>query len=140
MMSVKTVFSQETEIYADKNIHFKNGLLLIEEKKYLAAQEEFELLFNQNKLAEDNEAYILKMYASYYYAFSSYKLELPNAERLYTNFLNDFHNNFLRNKAYYDLGNLYFDKNKTIDAIRVFEKIDASELSKEEKQNFWFDK
>lgn len=138
LVCVNSLYAQETEIFADKNIHFKNGLLLIEEEKFLAAQEEFELLYNQNMKADDNDAYILKMYASYYYAFSSYKLELPNAERLYKNFINNYHNSFLRNKAYFDLGNLYFDKNKTMDAIKSFEKIDVNSLSKEEKHAYKF--
>lgn len=130
--------AQETSFYAEKNIHFKNGLLLIEEQKYAAAQKEFELLYQQTKAAVDNDQYTLKMFAEFYYAYSSYKLEFQNTEKLFKNFINNYHNSSLRTKAYFYLGNYYFGINKTNEAIANYQKVDAKELTNEEMLEFKF--
>jgi TolA-binding protein len=132
------LMAQETSIYADKNIHFKTGLQLIEEQKYLAAQNEFELLYQQNKKALDNDQYVLKMHAEYYYAFSSYKLSFPNTERLFKNFINNYHETNLRSKAHFHLGSYYFETNKSKEAIEQYELVNTKDLSKAELLEYKF--
>lgn len=130
--------AQETSIYTERNVHLKNGLLLIEEQKYSAAQKEFELLFLQTKSATDNDAYTLRMFAEFYNAYCSFKLENQNIERLFKNFINNYHETNLRSKAHFYLGNYYFKNNKISEALSNYEKVDAKELTNQEMIEFKF--
>jgi TolA-binding protein len=139
LLSVSSLIkAQETTVYAEKNIHFKNGLMLIEEKKFSAAQQEFELLYNYVKKPLDNDQYTLKMYAEFYYGFCSYKLKKPNTERLFLNFINNYHETNLRSKAHFYLGNHYFENNKTKEAIEQYEKLNVMDLEKSERIEYRF--
>lgn len=121
--------AQETEIYTERNIHLKKGLELLDDKVYLAAQKEFELAFNQTKKTLDNDQEIINIISEYYYAFCAYKLEQPNTELLYVQFINAHHESDFRRKAYFDLGNYFFNQNKTADALKWYEKVDKKDLS-----------
>lgn len=121
--------AQETEIYTERNIHLKKGLSLIDDMVYLAAQKEFELAFNQTKEPLDNEQEIINIMSEYYYAFCAYKLEQPNTELLYVQFIKAHHESDYRRKAYFDLGNYFFAINKTADALKWYEKVDKKDLS-----------
>lgn len=124
--------AQETEIYTERNIHIKKGLEMIDDKVFLAAQKEFEFVFNQTKKQLDNEQIILNIISQYYYAYCAYKLDQPNTELLYTQFIKADHESKYRRMAYFDLGNYFFANKKTSEALKWYEKVDKSDLSNED--------
>ncbi len=132
MFSVFVLKAQETAIYSERNLHFKNGLELIDEKIYLAAQKEFEIAHKQTKDLLDNEQEVINIMSEYYYAFCAYKLDLPNTELLYKNFIKAHHETEYRRLAYFDLGNYFFNKKQTSEALKWYEKVDKSDLSRED--------
>ncbi len=131
-------FSQETEIYTERNVHLKKGFELMELKNYQSAQTEFELAFQKDKHQLDNEQLVLNDMAEYYYAFCAYKMDMPNTEILYKNYIKKHHETPYRRKAYFDLGNYYFSHKNTIEALKWYEKVDREDLSNEELMIYKF--
>lgn len=133
-----TLSGQETTIYQNSDELFQEGMFLIEQEKYLAAQEVFEQMRDIPYQPSDNKSYLSHLTASYYYAYSSYKLGLPNTEKLYIKFLNDFHESSYSKKAYFDLGSYYFAQKKTAEAIKYYKLVDSKDLTREEKVLYQF--
>jgi len=130
--------AQETEIYTEKNIHIKKGLELVELKNYQSAQTEFEIAFNETKSHLDNYQLVINDMAEYYYAFCAYKLDQPNIEILYKNYIKNHHETAYRRKAYFDLGNYFFEHKKSAEALKWYEKVDRDDLSNNELLHYKF--
>ena len=133
-----TSYAQETEIYTERNTHFKAALVHLDSKNYFSAQKEFELAFQETKAHLDNEQKIINNISAYYYAFCAMKLDMPNTELLYLNYLNSEHETEYRKRAYFDLGNYYFSKKKTEDALKWYEKVEKEDLSNEDLMTYKF--
>ena len=133
-----SIWAQETQFYIDKNKHLKDGLSLIDQALYAPAQLEFELLKREVAEAADNNEYTLNMFADFYYAYCAAHLNQANTELLFTRFVEAYHETTLRNKAYFELGNFYFRKNKTTNALEWYEKVDTRELNNDELIAFKF--
>ena len=133
-----SINAQETEIYTERNVHIKRGMEFLELKNYQSAQTEFELAYQQAKHQLDNDQIILSDIAEYYYAFCALKLDMPNTENLYINYIKNHHETSFRRKAYFDLGNYYFSKRKTQQALKWYEKVDRDDLSNEDLLHFKF--
>ena len=133
-----SIWAQETQFYIDKNKHLKDGLSLIDQALYAPAQLEFELLKREVAEAADNKEYTLNMFADFYYAYCAAHLNQANTELLFTRFVEAYHETTLRNKAYFELGNFYFRKNKTTNALEWYEKVDTRELNNDELIAFKF--
>lgn len=138
LVPLSFLIGQETSYYAEKNKHLKEGLSLIDQKLYAPAQLEFELLEKEVVAATDNDQYTLKMFADFYYAYCAAKLGQGNTELLFTRFIEAYHETTLRNKAYFELGSYYFRKNKTVNAVKWYEKVDTKELSNDELIEYKF--
>lgn len=131
-------FAQETEIYTERNVHIKKGLEQVALKNYQSAQVEFELAANEVKSKLENDQVVVSDIAEYYYAYCAYKMDMPNTELLYLNYIKNHHETAYRRKAYFDLGNYYFEKKKTADAMKWYEKVDRDDLSNEDLLHFKF--
>lgn len=137
-LTFSTTNAQETSFYAPENEHLQKGLNLVDQKLYAPAQLEFELLKKDVKKATDNDQYTLTMFADFYYAYCSAKLDLPDAELLFTRFVEAYHHTTLRNKAYFELGNYYFRQNNSVDALKWYDKVDTKELTNDELITYKF--
>jgi TolA-binding protein len=133
-----SAFAQETEVYTERNVHIKKGMEHMELKNYQSAQTEFELAANEAKLKLANHQVVLSDIAEYYYAYCAYKMDMPNTELLYLNYIKNHHETPYRRKAYFDLGNYYFEHKKTTDAMKWYEKVDRSDLSNEDLLQYKF--
>ena len=135
---LSTIIAQETEIYTERNIHIKKGIELLEQKNYQSAQVEFELAFNETKDYLENDQRIINDMAEYYYAYCAYKLDIPNTVLLYKNYIKRHHETAFRRKAYFDLGNYYFEHRNSAEALKWYEKVDRSLLSHSELLQYKF--
>ncbi|MFT4970196.1 MAG: TolA-binding protein [Chitinophagales bacterium] len=138
LIQINVLIGQETSYYAEKNKHLKEGLSLMDQKLYAPAQLEFELLNKELQEANDNDEYTLHMFADFYYAYCAAKLGQGNTELLFTRFIEAYHETTLRNKAYFELGSYYFRKNKTVNAVKWYEKVDTKQLSNDELIEYKF--
>ena len=138
LISCLPLKAQETSFYSEDNKHLKSGLSLIDQRLYAPAQLEFELLKKELLGVVDNEEYNLNMYADFYYAYCAALLDQADAELLFTRFIEAYHHSTLRNKAYFELGSYYFRKNKTIEALEWYEKVDTKELTNDELVEYKF--
>ena len=137
-ISLSQLQAQETTFYMPENDHLQKGLNLVDQKLYAPAQLEFDLMKKDAKKATDNDQYTLNMFADFYYAYCAAKLDLPDAELLFTRFIEAYHHTTLRNKAYFEIGSYYFRKNKSVDALKWYEKVDTKELTNDELIEYKF--
>jgi TolA-binding protein len=138
LWSILPLKAQETSFYSEDNKHLKNGLSLIDQRLYAPAMLEFDLFKKELLGSTDNVGYTLNMYADFYYAYCATMLDQADAELLFTRFIEGYHHSTLRNKAYFELGSYYFRKNKTIEALEWYEKVDTKELTNDELVEYKF--
>lgn len=130
--------AQETTFYAEKNIHLKKGLNLVDQELYAPALKEFQWLKEEMQHSTDNHQYTYLMFADFYTALCAARLGNTDAELLFTRFIEAYHHTSLRNKGYFELGNYYFAQNNSEDAIKWYEKVDTKLLSKEDATQYKF--
>ena len=138
LVQLEVLFAQETSYYAEKNKHLKEGLSLIDQQLYAPAQLKFGRMTKALKGVIDNDSHTLVMFANYYYALCAAKLGQDNTELLFTRFIEAYHETTLRNRAYYELGSYYFRKNKMVNTVEWYEKVDTKDLTNNELIEFKF--
>ncbi len=136
--SYTNLYAQETTIYTEQNKHLKRAEELLSKKLYLPAMEEVKALKNQAALTTDNNRYTLMMFADFYEGLCAARTQEKNAELLFTRFTENYHNTSLRNKAFYELGNYYFNRNNSKRALDYYEKVKNKLLSNEEFTQYNF--
>lgn len=138
LIGFSTLKAQETTFYAEKNRHLKKGLNLVNQELYAPALKEFQWLKEEMQHSTDNHQYTYLMYADFYAALCAARLNNPDAELLFTRFIEAYHHTSLRNQGYFELGNYYFNQNNTNEAIKWYEKVDTKQLPKEDVTQYKF--
>jgi tetratricopeptide (TPR) repeat protein len=126
-------FSQQSIVDANVITDFNNALNLYNNKAYAAAQKTFEKV---NKTAEKSSS--LKADASYYDAMCAVKLNQTNADEKILTFVEENPTSNKKNKAFFNVGNYYFDNNKASYALKWYKKVNEDLLSKESQKELNF--
>ncbi|MGV6846325.1 MAG: tetratricopeptide repeat protein [Lutibacter sp.] len=124
-------FAQKTDL--PKSNDYQEGIQLYNNNLYLAAQEKFKQVISKSNLNDDNYEN-----ASYYYAYSAIKLNQPKADELMQNFVKSYPTNSLRNTAFIDVGNFYFNQAKYAYAAKWYSKVNTNNLTTSELNDFNF--
>jgi TolA-binding protein len=119
------LFAQKTEINQRLEEHYHRGVELFEKKLYGAAIEEFQYFLNSQKSGQVAEN------AQLYELLCELRLLHQNADEKLREELKENPENSLNNLAYFEMGNFYFEKRKYKNAIRYFDKVNVSTLSKD---------
>lgn len=138
LVQLDALVAQETSYYTEKNKYLKEGLSLVDRQLYAPAQLKFGLMAKALKGVIDNDRHTLVMFADYYYALCAAKLGQDNTELLFTRFIEAYHETTLRNRAYFELGSYYFRKNKMVNTVEWYEKVDTKELTNDELIEYKF--
>jgi len=129
-----TVFAQKTAIYTHSLKEFNEALALFNDHQYIAAQQLFQVAKDK---ASDEET---KATATYYIAYAAVKLGHKNADKMMQDFVDKYPTSTLRNSAFQDVADYYFENGKYSYALKWFEKIDDHQLSAKERASFRFNK
>jgi tetratricopeptide (TPR) repeat protein len=141
IMRLQAQQSPAFEIY--RTYHIATDLL--NKGEYTAAAEQFRLveksrLSTTNQPEFESKLSLLKENAQYYEAFCALQLDNDDAESLLVKFIKEHSENPLSRLAYFQVGKSYSKQEKYADAIKWFNKVQASELSGSENTEYKFRK
>ncbi|HYK76282.1 MAG TPA: tetratricopeptide repeat protein [Daejeonella sp.] len=127
----------------DLNQHYRNGLELLERKKYAAAAEQFSRIEQINVQPSSvpqnaKDISLLKENAKYYQALCALELSNQNAESLFLKFIAEHPVSHNTRMAYYQVGRSYFAQKNYPKAIEWLQKLDANSLSATESADYRF--
>jgi TolA-binding protein len=118
---------------------------LLDKGKYVAAAEQFRLveasrIKTPTQPDFETNVSLLKENSQYYEALCALELGNDDAESMFLRFIKEHPENPLTKLAYFQIGSSYFKQAKYEDALRWFNKIDASELNGRENTEYKFRK
>ncbi len=125
--------SQQTQVYAEPVANFTKALDLFDNQRYSAAEHLFEQV--AKVCTEESN---MKIDADYYAAVCSMYLFHDDAERRMTGFIEMHPQSPKVKKIDFLLGNYAYRKRKFKDAIVWYYKVEASNLDKDEVQEFYY--
>ncbi|MFT6995347.1 MAG: tetratricopeptide (TPR) repeat protein, partial [Maribacter sp.] len=124
--------AQETKIYTQKQKNFQDALALYNNEQYQAAQ----TIFQKVKSTSDNEEVAAN--SAYYAANAAVRLNQQGADRLMEDFVEKYPTSTKRNSAFADVAEYYFETGKYPYALKWYNKVDQSALSRDEMDKFNF--
>ncbi len=127
-----TISAQQSAIYTNELVHYNQALELYNNKQFLAAQN----LFDKVRDAVNDEN--IDANCSYYIANCAVWLNQKNADQLLENFVVQYPTSIKRNAAYLDAATYYFDNGKYAYARKWYDKVDAANLRRNEKEKYNF--
>lgn len=130
--------AQHTSIYTDPAGDYRKGIELLQQEKYSAAQEKFREAITRLRSGMESSDHEQLINALYYDAYCSEQLQHPDAEKLFTDLVNNYEENPTTRRAYLQLGNIYFDQKKYSKSISFYKKVDQADLSNGEQTQYNF--
>ncbi len=130
--------AQESLGMNDKDLHYKKGTELLEQKQLLAARKEFELFLIECKPSHLTSEYLKISNAAYYIGSIAVDLRQPDAQKILLDYIHNFHETSLRRLAYFQLGRLYNQEGKYDESIIWFEKVTKKDLSNLHRTEYSF--
>ncbi len=124
--------AQETEIYTHDQKQYQDALALYNNEQYQAAQSIFAKVKDNTKNLET------KANSAYYEANAAVRLNQLGADRLMEDFVANYPTSTKRNSAYVDVAEYYFETGKYPYALKWYNKVEQSALSRKEMDKFNF--
>jgi len=124
--------AQESKIYTHEQKDFQDALTLYNNEQYQAAQTIFEKVKTTTK---DEET---AANSAYYVANAAVRLNQYGADRLMEDFVEKYPTSTKRNSAFADVAEYYFETGKYPYALKWYNKVDQSALSRNEMDKFNF--
>ncbi|MBI3512204.1 MAG: tetratricopeptide repeat protein [Bacteroidetes bacterium] len=126
--------AQQTKVYTDKNVFYRDALDLFEKQKYAEAQEEFDKIVTNSTDKKD----LVAIDAEYYASICAYELFNKDAELRLKQFLSDHPESPRCREVRFDLGKYNYRKKKFEEVLRWFREVDTYDLKPEELSEFYF--
>lgn len=124
--------AQETKIYTHDQKQYQDALSLYNNEQYQAAQSIFAKVKGNTKNLET------KANSAYYEANAAVRLNQLGADRLMEDFVANYPTSTKRNSAYVDVAEYYFETGKYPYALKWYNKVEQSALSRKEMDKFNF--
>ncbi len=124
--------SQETKIYTHDQKDYQDALALYNNEQYQAAQTIFARVKNTTNNLET------KSNSAYYEANAAVRLNQLGADNLMEDFVENYPTSTKRNSAFADVAEYYFETGKYPYALKWYNKVDQSALSRKEMDKFNF--
>ncbi len=124
--------AQETKIYNHGKKQFQDALALYNNQQYQAAQALFE------KVKSSTDDYETEANSSYYAANAAIRLNQRGADKLMEDFVERYPTSTKRNSAFMDVADYYFETGKYPYALKWYNKVDKTAMSKKDEERFNF--
>src|SRR5688572_11184164 len=124
--------AQESKVYTHGQKDYQEALALYNNKQYQAAQTIFESVKNNTRDVETQAN------SAYYAANSAIRLNQLGADKLMEDFVENYPTSTKRNSAYMDVASYYFETGKYPYALKWYNKVDQSSMSRQDKERFNF--
>jgi TolA-binding protein len=132
MVCINLVWGQESKIYTHDQKEYQEALALYNNEQYQAAQTLFEKVKSKTKDGE------IAANSAYYVANAAVRLNQFGADRLMEDFVEKYPTSTKRNSAFADVAEYYFETGKYPYALKWYNKVDQSALSRGEMDKFNF--
>ena len=126
--------AQKSDIYTHESKDFNRAVSLFKGQQYASAQ----LIFN--KVAETANTVELKSDCAYYAANCAIRTNQSNADDLMEKFVSDYPTSVKQNQAYIEVAHYHFNQGNYPQALQWFDKVDESSLSRNDQDQFNFQK
>lgn len=133
-----TALAQQSDVYTDPAISYKDGIALFQQQKYGAAQEKLRMAIADFEKPGASSNHLMLLDALYFDARCSKILLHPDAEKLFIDLINNYEENATTRLACFYLADLYYDQKKYDKAITWYKKVDPADLSASEKAEYTF--
>jgi len=138
LLFVKVAGAQQTSVFTDPNVDYRQALQLFQQEKYNASQEKFREAIARMESGAPAASHEQLMNAQYYDACCSKELHRPDAEKLFTDLIENNEENAITRRARYQRGNMYFEQKKYNKALPDYKRVDPADLSEDETSQFTF--
>lgn len=129
-----TAVAQQTKIYSDNYVQFKDGMELYDKFQYQAAQKKFNEIIDKIDHPQDE----IRIDAEYYSAICALELYNLDAEYLLNKFVYDHPDNVRTKTVFFNLGTHHYRRKRYHGVIKYFEKVDKYELSYDQRMEYHF--
>lgn len=129
-----TVQAQETNIYSDESVLFREAENLFLKEQYAPAQKKFEKYIQE--VANENDNWFIE--AMYYHAVCAYELHNEDADVLLLHFAKRYPHHPKAESVYLKLGNLFYRNRHWKKTIEWYTKVNTLKLPEDEKAEFYF--
>jgi len=124
--------AQQTMVYKDVNLAFKEGAEFYEKGLYGVAQKAFKQVLDQTRPAQDERPTKMFQLSELRYAQCAVRLQRPEGEQLVLNFVKKYSPSAVASQAQFELANYYYANRKWAQAVKYYTKMDALSLSNDE--------
>ncbi|MGK0364527.1 MAG: tetratricopeptide (TPR) repeat protein [Saprospiraceae bacterium] len=130
--------AQETTVFSEANRAYKSGKDLFDKGVFSGAMHQFEKALELIQPLNEPEYEALLMDAELGLARSAVRLDMPEGEKLMLDFIRKYQPDPVANGALLDVANFFYASKKYDQAIEYFNKIPASQLTKEQRAELQF--
>lgn len=124
--------AQQTKVFYHENKTYQEALALYNSQQYQAAQ----ALFDKIKASAPNDE--VEANSVYYSANAAIRLNQRGADKKMEDFVERYPTSTKRNSAFLDVADYYFETGKYPYALKWYKKVDASTMSRKDKERFNF--
>ena len=132
LLAVNPLTAQETMAFEHDQKNYEQALALYNNKQYSAAQT---LLERVREHSTDEQT---RANSSYYIANAAVRLNQVGADRLVTQFVEEYPTSPMRNSAYMDVADYYFENGRYPYALKWYKKVDKGSMDRRERERFDF--
>ncbi len=137
-LTVGKGIAQQTTVYTEANLSFKEGMAFFDEGLFGKAMGEFEKTMDLLKPINEPEAKLLMVKAELGYAKCAVQLELPDGEKLILDFIRKYDPDPLANQALIDIANYYYNARDYDRALEYFSRVPTSGMTRDQKSEVRF--
>ncbi|WP_256007606.1 MULTISPECIES: tetratricopeptide repeat protein [Pedobacter] len=143
MASGLTAAYAQSSVLVNLNKHYRSGVELLNNEKYVAAAEQFRLVEKDRNRPDaqqesNAELSLLKENAKFYAAVCALELGNDDAEEQFMDFIRNYPLNPNTKLAYFHVGKSYFDRKNYTKALEWFEKADPNLFSAKQRLEYQF--
>ena len=136
--TISSISAQQTTIYTEANLAYKQGMDFYDQGLFGKAQKEFQKTLELLRPLNESEARLLKMQAELHYAKSAVQLELPDGEKLILDFIRKYSPDPVANQALIDIANYYYNARDYDKAIDYYKRVPDAGLTRDQKSEVYF--
>ena len=130
--------AQETTVFSEANRAYKTGKDLFDKGVFTGAMHQFEKALKLVEPLNEPEYEALLMDAELGLARSAVRLDMPEGEKLMLDFIRKYQPDPVANGALLDVANFFYASKKYDQAIEYFDRIPASQLTKQQRAELEF--
>jgi len=119
---------------------YNSGLVSFQQGLYLKAMDDFEAFLDQIENVDHTSLKRREIEAEYYRAICAIKLDLPEAENLFVDFVNDYNPDPLVFLATIEIADYYFDRRDYDAAYQYYDQIGTSDIPQSKREEILFKK